>query len=162
MKLTNILLAGVLVLLLGVVAIATSQQITVNVPPTQVLGQAGYNELGQSGLTQGTVDIGIEKANGASASTTAYQIFSANQGRMYAEIEVESTGAGVVELWFGTTTSSGGATSTYASSTIIYGKGKVLSTSTSPVYVIGPDNLWQGEVWAIATGTTSTVRTIQR
>jgi hypothetical protein len=164
-KLTNILLGAILVIGSLILIVSLSPKVTPITTPditlSPILGFSGYNELGQSGMTQTTVDVGIETASGASASTTAYQIFTANQGRMYAEIELEST-SGAIELWFGTTTFSGSGTSTYASSTIIWGTGKVMSTSTDPVYIIGPDNLWQGEVWGIATTTTSTVRTIEK
>ncbi len=126
------------------------------------LGATQYNELGYSHPTQETVDVGIEGGD-ADASTTAFKILSENSGRLYAAIQLDTVGTGDVTLWFGTTTASTGATSTYASSTQIFDVGYKLSTTTNRgEYIIDPDNLWKLEVWGIATGSTSTVRVVDK
>jgi len=82
---------------------------------------------------------------------------------MYAEI-VTGVNQGEVRLYLGTPAYSTLATTSYASSTKVWGLGIPLSntTSTRSVYTIGPNNLWQGEVWGISTTSTTTVRVIDK
>jgi len=162
-KTTTILLGAILAIGLGVLIVSlqleVKPQVTVEAPQAN-LGYSGYNELGASGMTQTTVNVGIE--SGTTASTTAYKILSEKYGRMWADIQVDIGAANEVRLYFGTTTYSDGSTTTYASSTDYWAIGKSLSSSTARVYEITPDNLWFGEVWGIATTATVTVRTMEK
>lgn len=166
-NITNIFLGTILVAIIIVIGciLGSTKDVVVNCEdePTQtILGYGGYNELGYSGMTHDTVDVGIE-GGGTTSSTTAYKILSSNSGRMYAEIELDAMTSNEIRLWFGTTTFSSGATTTYASSTKYWVDGKKLSTSTSDIiYKITPDNLWKGEVWGIATTSTTTVRILEK
>ena len=159
-KLTNILLA--VIIAIGVTFLIVSLNTDQKTQELN-LGYGGYNELGYSHPTQETVDVGIEGIDSTNGSTTAFKILSENSGRQYAAIQLDTVGTGDVTLWFGTTTFSTGATSTYASSTQVLGVGYKLSTTTErSEYIIDPDNLWKGEVWGIAEGTTSTVKVIDK
>ncbi len=165
-KLTNTLLIIILVVL-AVVGIIVSQKdtdVSVNIPDA-VFGYSGYNELGRYGVNQTSTSIGTVVGDEVS-STTAYRILSENSGRMYAEIWTSKEGTGnEVRIYFGTTT----ASSTLTQATTSHGAtpdidiwaiGRTLSSSTP--YIIGPDNLWRGEVWALATSATTTVNYIEK
>ena len=154
-KLTNIFLAAILTI--GIAGLIVSLNADQNIE--QNLGFGGYNELGISGITQTTVDVGI--VSGTTASTTAYKILSENWGRMYAEIQPDLSENQEMRLYFGETTYSDGSTTTYASSTDYWVLGMPLTTTTEK-YIIGPDNLWKGEVWGISTTSTTTVRTLEK
>ena len=154
-KITKITLAGLLaILVIGIVVLSKDEP-----GPGINFGFGGYNELGISGITQTTVDVGIE--GGTTASTTAYKILSENWGRMYAEIQPDLSENQEMRLYFGETTYSDGSTTTYASSTDYWVLGMPLTTTTEK-YIIGPDNLWKGEVWGISTTSTTTVRTLEK
>jgi len=155
-KLTNIFLAAILTI--GIAGLIVSLNADQNIE--QNLGFGGYNELGISGITQTTVDVGI--VSGTTASTTAYKILSENWGRMYAEIQLDIAETNEMRLYFGETTYSDGSTTTYASSTDYWALGMSMSTTTTKKYTIGPDNLWKGEVWGISTTSTTTVRTLEK
>ena len=125
-------------------------------------GFGGYNDLGYSGMTQTTTDIGIIQINAANASNTAYRIVGDNSARMYLELWADGH-QNEVRFYLGTTTQNVGQL--YATSSDgdkpdidIWSKGMTVPTTTETRYIIGPDNLWKGEIWALATGSTSTVK----
>jgi hypothetical protein len=165
-KITIILLGAILVVGIGVLIVSSQKEvnpeISVDTPDVQVVGQVGYNELGNRGMTHTTVNVGIQGGNQAAGSTTAYKILSENFGRMYAQISLGVGEKQAIRLYFGTTTYSGGATTTLASSTDYWTNGKELGSTTEMIYTIDGDNLWQGEIWGISTTTTTTVRVIYK
>jgi hypothetical protein len=159
-KLTNILLGAILAIGIGILIVSLQPEVSPNITvnPEVKLG----SDLGLSGLDYATTAVGI--VGGDVASTTAYKILSEDTSRVWSMIKVlDSNAPNEVRIWFGTTTYSDSATTTLASSTDYWGQSLPLASSTGDTYyLISEDNLWWGEVWAISTGSTSTIGTITK
>ena len=111
---------------------------------TQTFGYAGFNDLGYSGMTHATATISITVA-----TATTHTVMSANPARQYARLE-NQTASDYFYLYF-----------TTATSTLEVGAGIRLDPGDN--YVIGPDNLWVGEVAALASSTaTATITYIEK
>lgn len=162
-KTTDILLGLILIVLsvfLVVIYVGSlSPQIAVspNVNfPEQKLGFSGYNELGASGMTHATSGISISVATGST-----HAVMSENWGRMYARISNDTASDYFTVYFTNSTSTATGTTPTFGVGTLEKGNGILLAPGEE--YIIDPDNLWKGEVIALASSSaTATISYIEK
>lgn len=117
-------------------------------------GFSGYNELGYGGMTHATSPISTAISTG-----TTHTVMSANSARMYARIWNGTAGDYfTIQL----TTSTDETSSTVP----IFGTGDLskrngIFLAPGEAYVIGVDNLWKGQIVALASSSaTSSAATL--
>jgi hypothetical protein len=162
-KIQIALLGAILAVGLGVFIVSLQPEVKSDItvmPPEvnveQPLGYGGYNKLGYSGVTHATTGISISVATG-----TTHTVLSNNSGRMWARVSNETASDYFTLQFTNSTSTATGTTPTFGTGNLTYGLGIVLAPGEE--YVIGPDNLWQGTVVAIASSTaTATISYMEK